>query len=425
MGGLALNLANLVISQWLLKLYVPNKEAALVNSTLFAAIFLIGRVVDGITEPVAGYLSDHYHSKRGRRIPFIMAFFIPAAIVSFLLWMPPFPDQQHWLNAVWVFSLVQLFFICWSLLANPYMALLPEITSDLKERVNITTLQGVFLMLGTLIFGVMGPLKDKFGWTGIGVVTGLITLISFAPTLFSIKEKPSEAAHVERGKMNPGTIFTWARTTFKNRAFVYMLTSLSFLWFSLNMVILIVPFWTQYVLGRSDADVVLLMGPFLATNILFFFVFNFISVKFGKYTAFMLTLASAGLTMSSLFFVGLTPGSLMLQSQICMALIGIPVAGIMILPPAILSDVIDYDEKLTGKRREGIYVGVQAIFQKIAIGISIATATVMMYAGGSNIPTVSGLKLISLFAGAFAFIAMIIFKFYPIREKDGKAIIIS
>jgi GPH family glycoside/pentoside/hexuronide:cation symporter len=188
------------------------------------------------------------------------------------------------------------------------------------------------------------------------------------------------------------------------------------------MVILIVPFWTQYVLGRSDTDVVLLMGPFLVTNILFFFVFNFLSKRLGKYATFLLTLGSAGFTMSSLFFVSLIPfGDLMLQSQICMALIGIPVAGIMILPPAILSDVIDYDEQLTGQRREGIYVGVQAIFQKIAIGISIATATVMMYMGGSHIPTVSGLKMISVSAGLFAFIALAIFIGYPIREKDGKA----
>jgi glycoside/pentoside/hexuronide:cation symporter, GPH family len=421
-GGFALNLANLVISQWLLKLYVPNKDTALVNAGLFAAIFFVGRVVDGITEPIAGYLSDHHKSKRGRRIPFIMAMIIPTALVSFLLWVPPLPHQMHWLNAVWVFTLVQLFFICWSLLANPYMALLPEITSDLKERVNITTMQGVFLMLGTLVFGVMGPIKDSLGWIGIGAITGTITLISFAPTLLTIKENPSETARVESEKMRFGTIFTWARTTFKNRAFVYMLTSLAFLWFSLNMVILIVPFWTQYVLGRSDADVVLLMGPFLVTNILFFFVFNFLSKKLGKYAAFLLTLGSAGFTMSSLFFVGLAPfGDLMLQSQICMALIGIPVAGIMILPPAILSDVIDYDETLTGKRREGIYVGVQAIFQKIAIGISIATATVMMYAGDSHIPTVSGLKMISVSAGLFAFIALAIFAGYPIREKDGKA----
>ena len=112
MGGMALNLANLVISQWLLKLYVPSKDTALVAVTLFSLIFLIGRVLDGISEPIAGFLSDHWRSKRGRRIPFIMAMTLPTALITFLLWIPPFPNEMHWLNAVWVFALVQLFFIC-------------------------------------------------------------------------------------------------------------------------------------------------------------------------------------------------------------------------------------------------------------------------------------------------------------------------
>ncbi len=424
MGGMALNLANLVISQWLLKLYVSSRDTALVAGTLFSLIFLIGRVVDGITEPIAGFLSDHWRSKRGRRIPFIMTMTLPAALITFLLWTPPFPNQMHWLNAVYVFTLVQLFFICWSMLANPYMALLPEITSDLDERVNISTLQAVFLMIGTLIFGVMGPIKDALGWVGIGIVAGGLTIISFTPTVFAIKEKPSDTGGEARERLRFGMIFDWARTTFKNRAFGYLLAATSFLWFALNMIILLVPFWVQYVLGLTDREVVLLMGPLLAANILFFFVFNYLAKKYGKYAIFLLTLASAAVTMPLLYLVGSLPfGDALQQSQVVMALIGIPVAGIMILPFALLSDVIDYDETLTGRRREGIYVGVQAIFQKIAIGISIAVAAAMMYAGGDTKPTELGLKLISLTAGVFALVSLLIFSRYPIREKDGKAYI--
>jgi len=422
MGGMALNLANLVISQWLMKLYVPSKDTALVAVTLFSIIFLIGRVMDGITEPIAGFLSDHWRSKLGRRIPFIMVMTLPTALITFLLWTPPLPNEMSWINAVYVFTLVQLFFICWSLLANPYLALLPEITSNLKERVNISTMQAVFLMVGTLIFAVMGPIKDTFGWIGIGVVTGGITVLSFTPTLFAIKEKPSDGDGTPREKLRFGLIFDWARTTLKNRAFVYLLAATAFLWFSLNMVILLVPFWTQYVLGMPDSEVTLLMAPLLATNIIFFFVFNFLSKKYGKYAIFLVTLASAIVTMPLLCLVGLLPfGDKMLQSQVVMALIGIPVAGIMVLPYALLADVIDYDEKLTGKRREGIYVGVQALFQKFAIGISIAVAAALMYAGGDLKPTELGLKLISLTAGAVALVSFLVFLRYPIREKDGKA----
>ncbi len=422
MGGMSLNLANLVISQWLMKLYVPNLNDALVPAALFSIIFLIGRVVDGITEPIAGFLSDHWRSKRGRRIPFIMAMTLPAAIVTFLLWTPPLPGERHWLNAVYVFSLVQLFFIFWSMLANPYMALLPEITRDLKERVNISTLQAVFLMVGTLIFGVMGPIKDSLGWIGIGAVTGIIVIISFIPTMIAIKEKPSNTREGQHERPKFTMIFEWTRLTFKNRAFINLIGATSAMWFALNMVILVVPFWVTYALGLTDREVVLLMAPLLGSNIVSFFVFNYLANRFGKYAIFLLTLGCAAITMPLLWFVGLMPfGDALLQSQIVMGLIGIPVSGIMILPPALLSDVIDYDEKLTGRRREGIYVGVQAIFQKISIGISIAFAAALMYVGGDKLPTVTGLKLIALAAGVSSLVSLAIFAGYPIREREGKA----
>ncbi|MCU0845403.1 MAG: MFS transporter, partial [Spirochaetes bacterium] len=89
----------------------------------------------------------------------------------------------------------------------------------------------------------------------------------------------------------------------------------------------------------------------------------------------------------------------------------------------LLADVIDYDETLTGRRREGIYFGVQAIFQKIAIGLSIAVATALMYAGGSETPSVWGLRMISASAGAAALVSLAFFTRYPIREKDGKAFV--
>jgi len=68
-------------------------------------------------------------------------------------------------------------------------------------------------------------------------------------------------------------------------------------------------------------------------------------------------------------------------------------------------------------------VGVQAIFQKIAIGISIAVATGLMYFGGDARPTELGLKLIAAAAGFSSLIAFAVFLGYPIREKNGKAYI--
>jgi len=424
LGGIALNLANLAISQWLLVLYVPTKDKALVASLLFSLIFLAGRVTDGITEPLIGFLSDHWRSKRGRRMPFIIFATLPVAAVSFLLWTPPLPHEQSWINGVYIFVMVQLFFILWSTLANPYMSLLPEMTTDLKERVDISAMQAVFLMVGTLIFGFLGPIKEAFGWTGIGAVLFIATIVSFLPTIVTIQQKPSATIRPADERFRFSMIFSWAATTFKNRAFVRYLVATALFWFALNLFIIIIPFWSKYVLGNTDDKVVLLMAPLLAANLVFFFVFNVLSKKFGKYAMFLITLGGAAVAMSLLWFVG--PGltiSPQVQTQAVMALVGGFMAGFMMLPIALLADVIDYDETLTGKRREGIYFGVQCIMQKISIGISIPLAAALMYAGGDMLPTELGLKLIALVAGFVALLAGAVFYTYPIRDRGGKVFV--
>ncbi len=420
-GGMALNLANLAISQWLLKLYVPNRDEALVNGAVFSVIFLVGRVVDGITEPLVGFYSDHHRSRRGRRIPFIMAGFVPVALVSFLLWLPPFPGERHWLNTVYVFVLVQLFFILWSIVANPYMSLLPEMTPDLDERVNISTMQAGFIMLGTLMFGGLGAVVGSVGWIGVGLAVGIVTIVSFTPTLLAIKGAPSTDMPGAGERFHVTAIFGWARSTFKNGPFVRLLGATASFWFSLNMIIMVIPFFVQYVLGAGDADVVMVMAPFLASNIVFFFVFNYCSKRFGKYAMFLATLGGSAVAMPLLAAVGHLPlGSPMAQTQAVMALVGIPVAGFLMLPMALFADVVDYDETLTGRRREGIYFGVQSIFQKLSIGVSIAVGTNLMYLGGGKNPSAAGLKTIAALAGVMALVAFVIFLKYPLREKDGK-----
>lgn len=420
-GGIALNLANLAISQWLLVLYVPTKDTALVASLVFSLIFLAGRITDGITEPLIGFLSDHWRSKRGRRIPFIIFATLPVAAVSFLLWTPPLPHEQSWVNGVYIFVMVQLFFILWSTLANPYMSLLPELTTDLKERVDISAMQAVFLMVGTLIFGFLGPIKEAFGWIGIGAVLFIATIVSFTPTIVTIKQKPSDTLRAAGERFRFSLIFSWAATTFKNRAFVRYLAATALFWFALNLFIIIVPFWSKYVLGNTDDKVVLLMAPLLAANLVFFFVFNVLSKRFGKYAMFLVTLGGCGAAMSLLWFVGPDiPVTLQIQTQVVMGVVGVFMAGFMMLPMALLADVIDYDETLTGKRREGIYFGVQSILQKMSIGVSIPLAAALMYAGGGVTPTELGLKLVSLAAGLFAFLACAVFFAYPLRERGGR-----
>ncbi len=151
MGGITMNLPDLIVMQWLLVRYVPPDGHHLVPATLFGLFFLLGRVTDGTGCAIIAHLSDTCESRWGRRLPFMRFGIVPFGLVFFLLFVPPVA-HLHWLNAVWAFVLIQGYFIMYGVVVTPYLALLPEITADLKERVDLTTFQSLFMLVATISF---------------------------------------------------------------------------------------------------------------------------------------------------------------------------------------------------------------------------------------------------------------------------------
>lgn len=411
-GGVALNLTNLVISQWLFLRYAST-ENALVPAALFGTLFLVGRVTDAITDPLIGYWSDNSTSRLGRRRPFILYGILPFALVFYLLWTPPV-EGAHWVNTLYIFVLIQLYFVFYTIVCTPYISLLPELTSDRAERINISTLQAVFVMVGTLIFGLMGLILDRFGWAAVGLTVALVTLASFLPTPLLIRERPVAAS--TGGELGQG-LWLWIRITLRNRAFLRLAVATSLYWIGLNLILLLVPYWVVDVLGRTKEAVSAVMGPFLAANILCFVLFNLLAKRYGKYALFLVTLLGTALVLPLLAAVGHLPlGSPYAQTVAVITLAGIPVAGFLMLPFALLADVVDADEVTTGRRREAIFFGVQAIFQKSAIGLSIFVFGLLLPLNES-LGDAFGLRVAAVLAGLACVLGFVVFLGFPLRDR--------
>ena len=422
-GGLGMNLPNLVISQWIFKRWVPSPADALVPVALFSAIFFAGRVTDAVTDPLVAFWSDGLRSKRGRRIPFILWGVVPMALVFFLLWFPPV-QERHWLNVVWAIVFIQAYFVLYTVVVTPYLALLPEVTSGAEERVNLTTLQAVFVMLGTVVFAVIGVVIEGAGWLAMGGIVAVLCIVSYVPTLLAIHEEPLPPR--DANEPRPGLV-SWVRMSFHNRPFLHLLGATSFYWFGLNLLIMIVPYWAQDLLGLDESAVALLMGPFLVANLVFFVVFNWVAKRQGKFVAFVITIVASALAAPLLCAVGHLPfGTLLQQSAFAMGIIGIPTAGFMMLPFALLADVVDHDEELTGQRREAIYFGVQAITQKTMIGASVFAFGLMVLSGGGESASLTGLKAVPLVAASSFVLGLVAFWGYSLRETaQGQSGVIS
>ena len=107
LGGLTMNLTNLVVSQWLFERYVIG---GVLSASIFPGILLAGRFTDGLSDPFVAFWTDNTRSPRGRRIPFLIYCVFPFAIVCFLLWTPP-AEASATVRVVFSIAVTQLFFL--------------------------------------------------------------------------------------------------------------------------------------------------------------------------------------------------------------------------------------------------------------------------------------------------------------------------
>ena len=172
-GYFGVRLIGFAIGQIPQVLYIPEEGISMIASIsiggamllggyLFGLVNLVGRVIDGIIDPIVGNRSDHLRSRFGRRKPFLVIGAPLMGLLLVLFTLPPTRDPSL-LNLAWVAVAYPLFFILFSVTITPYLAMLPEVTPTPKDRLLITTMQAMFLIAGN-VTGVILISKISF-WT--------------------------------------------------------------------------------------------------------------------------------------------------------------------------------------------------------------------------------------------------------------------
>ncbi len=111
-------------------------------------------IVDAITDPVIGSISDHWRSRHGRRHPFMYAGALLTGIPFYLLFAPPVTGDAALF--IWMLVWVNLARIAMTLFYIPNVALGAELTEDYHERSSVVgyrTFFGLVGGLGSLMLG--------------------------------------------------------------------------------------------------------------------------------------------------------------------------------------------------------------------------------------------------------------------------------
>jgi GPH family glycoside/pentoside/hexuronide:cation symporter len=352
--------------------YLPKfyTDVVGVNITALGYILASVRIFDAVTDPAMGYLSDRTTSRFGRRRPYMAVGAAFLALFIYLLFTPP--DRGPVFETVWFGVCIYLLFLFWTVVTVPYESLGPEITFDYNERNSLFALRDGLLIAGTLaaaaspaaVQAALGLAPDaggeraKFFW--IAVIYGPLVIGSAWWCILAVRELPPPAEPRAAG------LWKGLRLVFRNRPFMILLSAYTISAIGSNLPATLILYYVEYVLESPYADTFLLL--YFATGIFFLPVWVLLARRIGKKPAWLLSIAVNTGAFVGVFFLG--PGDAAIYGVLVFCS-GIGLGATLALPSSIQADVIDYDELLTGERREGRYIGLWSIAKKMAAAVGV------------------------------------------------------
>ena len=420
----------------LVNLYIMkfSTDVLLIAPSVMGVIFSISRIWDAVSDPVAGYLSDRTTFKFGRRRTWILVSFVPISLGFLAVFSPPTTMEGQALDT-WMMFAILGFYSAMTLFLVPHMALGAEISDDYHERTKLFGVRHIGFTFGSILALISMSILINEEVKPEGNVRQLASnlalfsvLIMSAFIIFSVSRLKERPEYQNRVNKNPFKAF---RDVWKN----YHAKILLIILFIENLGGAVIGVLTLYVTQY------IVEAPEWAPLIIFAYMFPAaasvplwipLSRKYGKIKLWIFSLAATGIAFGGIFVIPFLDS---VTERLIVIFTGAILGGIAAgcggaVGPSIKGDVIDYDEYLTGERKEGTYFAAANFVFKSATGIMLLlTGFVLQFSGFiPNQPQTMEVKvaLISLYGLVplifYSLGAFILYKKFKFGEKEHAAI---
>ncbi|MBN1336814.1 MAG: MFS transporter [Deltaproteobacteria bacterium] len=417
------------------------------NPALVGLLGALPRISDAITDPLAGYLSDHTRSRWGRRRPWIFVGAIAVGIVYALLWQLPGGRSESFY--FWYFLVGSfVFYLAYTVFATPWVALGYELTPDFHER---TRLMGVQNFLGQLAY-VVSPwflwimtheawFDDQLsGAAGLAILIGVVAAgLGVLPAIF-LRERYVHT-HKEAGSSPRPSLMDSVRDfgkgllgTVSSRPFL-KLCAATFLVFNGFILIASFQFYViiYYVFGGDQAlgaEYAGYAGTLGAVSTFAIIpLVTWLGTRIGKRRAFFVSTGVSMLGYGLKFFTYSPDHPLLVLLPAPLMAFGL--GGLFTLMGSMIADVVDVDELKTHERREGMFGSLYWWVVKLGMAAALAGGGFLLNATGFDVDlggsqaerTILLMRLCDAFIPTIASgIAIWAVWSYPITEETARKV---
>ncbi|MGQ0549417.1 MAG: MFS transporter [Armatimonadota bacterium] len=412
LGTFGSSLLQQTVLLWVFYFYAPPPGQGLpvrVTPGLLGVALGLGRLVDALADPLVAHWSDRLRGPAGRRRPFILIGAPIMAVAFALIWRPPDPTPTF-ANFAYVAALLGIFFLVFTLVLNPYTALLPEVTRAGRERVGTAAAQAVFSLAGTAVgYIASGPLASRMGFAAMGLVLAPVGALALIAAGLAVRERPIDDARLD-----------FTRTlhiVFGYRPFRIFIAGFALLWLGLSVIQLALALIVTVLMGLPQTSVGAVLGLSVAASILATPVVVAAGHRIGSHRTLLVAMSVAAVIVPLIGTIGLwpVPISAAVQGYVLIPLAGPALAALFTLPNAILADITQAAARQSGQRVEGMFFAFQGLILNGATSVSSAILGAALSVFGYGL----GLRVVPLLAAAFVVAGIAVFRRFPNEETPA------
>jgi len=371
----------------LIGLYIMkfSTDVLLIAPAVMGTIFGISRVWDAVSDPLVGYMSDRTRHPLGRRRLWLLLSIVPISGTFIMVFSPPASLHGTELIA-WMAVGVIGFYSAATIFIVPHMSLGAELTPNYHERSRLYGLRHAAFTIGSILALVSMQLLINAERVSEAAVrqtafelSALAALVTAGLILYAVAKLRERPDYQGRVNASPFGAF---KDVWRNHH-ARLVLAVSFIENIGSAVIGILTLYVaQYVVGRPELAALIILS-YMIPSTLSVPLWIPLSRRFGKIRLWMFSMMLTGVSFGGMFSLPWLEPDIRLVVIFGLAVFAGLAAGCDgTIAPSVQSDIIDYDEYMTGERKEGSYFAAFNFVHKSATGVMILiTGYVLQFSG--------------------------------------------
>ncbi|MGR8920795.1 MAG: MFS transporter [Gammaproteobacteria bacterium] len=347
-------------------------------------------LVDAVSDPLVGYWSDNLRSRWGRRHPLMYAAGLPAAVAYYFLWAPPPLGPEA--TFVYFVTLAIVIRTLLTFYEIPSTSLVAELTDDYDARTRFMSMRFFFGWWGGLVMAVLvylvflpesrGGLEYVDGWRHYGLTAAVVIGVSiYVSALGTHRHIPHLREPPAPRPLSARRTLAELRETLSNRSFLALFAGGLFAAMAAGVNTSLGIYFGRHFWELTTDQIGTLQLPYFLSALAALVLAPRVSDRWGKKRA---AIAATALT------VVLTPLPVVLRLLdlfpangsdalywTLLVFYSVDVALMIassILVAAMVADVVEDSEVVTGRRSEGTFFAASSFAQKAVNGLGVVVA---------------------------------------------------